>query len=62
MKKRKIPKGYEATQIIWDVDPHKGAASLLLACPESWQFFELVRKDTKATVTYIRPVQNHETV
>jgi hypothetical protein len=62
MKKRKIPKGFEATQIEWSIDPFKSATHLLSACPEGWQFFELIRKDTKATITYIRQVQHHETV
>lgn len=62
MQKRKIPKGYEATQMVWDIDPFKSALQLAFACPEGYKFFELIRKNTKATITYIRPIQSHETV
>lgn len=62
MQKRKISKGYEATQMVWDIDPFKSALQLVFACPEGYKFFELIRKNTKATITYIRPIQSHETV
>jgi len=61
MKKHKIPKGYESMQTHWNIDPKRSVLELAFACPEGWEFFEWVRKDTEVTITYIRSIQ-HETV
>ena len=45
-----LPKGVE-----WDVSPYESATRLMNLCPAGWQFFSIDRKDTQATVTYIRP-------
>jgi hypothetical protein len=55
MKTRKIPKGYEVQTVEWTVDLYESCTYLSQNCPKGWQFFELVREGTKATVTYIRP-------
>ena len=57
-KKPKIPPGYEAMELQWEVDPHRSATHLAQQVPVGWAFFQLDRKDTLATVTYIRPIQH----
>jgi hypothetical protein len=58
LKKRprtELPKGVESMTMEWEVSPYESATRLMSLCPAGWQFFSIDRKDTQATVTYIRP-------
>lgn len=65
MKKQprtELPKDVESMTIEWEVSPYESATRLINLCPSGWQFFSIDRKDTQATVTYIRRIKDNEMI